>query len=156
MRIGPNEVDVSDIDAVKTIYGVKEIFHKSKFYSRLAQPGQQSLFSTVNVDFHRRHRRLLSGPLSKSSLVSFLPLIDAHVKLAVQKIEEEMKTRGSADVVKWWLFLATDVIGELTFGESFKMLEHGQVCLLNTKPQLVKMVSNTIIHCFIMQRKTDI
>jgi len=38
-----------------------------------------------------------------------------------------MKTRGAADVLKWWLFFSTDVIGELTFGDSFRMLEIGQV-----------------------------
>lgn len=38
-----------------------------------------------------------------------------------------MQTRGVADVFKWFLFMATDVIGELTFGESFRMLELGEV-----------------------------
>jgi hypothetical protein len=32
-----------------------------------------------------------------------------------------------ADVFKWWLFMATDIIGELSFGESFRMLEAGKV-----------------------------
>jgi len=40
---------------------------------------------------------------------------------------EEMKTRGAADVLKWWLFMASDIIGELSFGESFHGLEHGEV-----------------------------
>ena len=43
---------------------------------------------------------------------------------------EEMKTRGAADVFKWSLFMAADVIGELTFGESFRMLELGMVGLV--------------------------
>lgn len=38
-----------------------------------------------------------------------------------------METRGCTDVYKWWFFFTTDVIGELTFGESFKMLELGKV-----------------------------
>lgn len=38
-----------------------------------------------------------------------------------------MEARGAADVFKWWFFMATDIIGELTFGESFRTLEHGQV-----------------------------
>ncbi len=42
-----------------------------------------------------------------------------------------MKSRGVADVFKWWTFMATDVIGELSFGESFRMLEHGKVSLLS-------------------------
>lgn len=34
-----------------------------------------------------------------------------------------MKERGVADVFKWWMFMATDIIGELSFGRSFDMLE---------------------------------
>ena len=47
--------------------------------------------------------------------------------LAVKGISKEMAKRGAADVFKWWMFMATDVIGELSFGESFKMLESGKV-----------------------------
>ena len=54
-------------------------------------------------------------------------MVRHKASLAVQKIGEEMKTRGAADVLKWWLFFSTDVIGELTFGDSFRMLEIGQV-----------------------------
>lgn len=49
--------------------------------------------------------------------------------LAVDRMKEEMKSRGATDVFKWFLFMATDVIGELTFGESFRMLELGEVWL---------------------------
>lgn len=40
---------------------------------------------------------------------------------------EEIQDRGATDVFKWWLFMATDIIGELSFGESFRMLEAGKV-----------------------------
>lgn len=42
-----------------------------------------------------------------------------------------MGRRGAADVFKWWLFMATDVIGELSFGESFRVLEAGEVTQLH-------------------------
>ncbi|KAM4057424.1 cytochrome p450 [Hirsutella rhossiliensis] len=125
VRIGPNEVDVTDLEAVKVIYGIKNPFLKSPFYRRLATPGQESLFTTVNADFHRRHRRLLAGPMSESSLKSTIPTIDAHVKRAIQRMAQEMLSRGSADVFKWWHFMTTDAIGQLTFGDSFRMLELG-------------------------------
>lgn len=34
---------------------------------------------------------------------------------------------GNADLMQWWTFLATDTVGELGFGESFGMLEKGEV-----------------------------
>ncbi|RDA93305.1 hypothetical protein CP533_2057 [Ophiocordyceps camponoti-saundersi (nom. inval.)] len=126
VRIAPDEVAISDIEAVKTIYSTKETFRKSNFYRRLVTAGTESLFSTVDVDFHRRHRRLLAGPMSETSLKSLAPRVEARVDLAISRITEEMKERGTADVFKWWLFMATDTIGELTFGDSFRMLELGQ------------------------------
>ena len=48
--------------------------------------------------------------------------------MAVNKITMDLTAHGTTDVFKWWLFMATDVIGELTFGDSFRMLEIGKVC----------------------------
>lgn len=42
-------------------------------------------------------------------------------------MKAENETRKSIDVYKWWLFMATDIIVEFTYGESFHMLEHGKV-----------------------------
>lgn len=59
--------------------------------------------------------------------MKFETLVFGRVQLAVEKMEGEIRTRGAADVFKWWLFMATDIIGELSFGESFHMLEAGRV-----------------------------
>jgi len=125
VRIAPCTVNLTSVEALKTIYGSRESFRKSPFYRLLAVPGQQGLFNTVDVEFHRRHRRLLAGPMAESSLQSMLPVIEARLALTLSKIKKEMASRGAADVFKWWLFMATDIIGELTFGDSFRMLELG-------------------------------
>ena len=46
---------------------------------------------------------------------------------AVSNMKREIKEQGSTDILKWWTFQATDVTGELSFGESFRMLELGKV-----------------------------
>lgn len=84
--------------------------------------------------------------MSELSLKSMEPLIDARVRLTIQKMQEEMKTRGVADVYKWWFFMATDIIGEITFGESFRMLEKGKVGDSLLRPDAVY-----LMHC----RKTN-
>lgn len=86
----------------------------------------QNMFSTRDPKFHSSRRRLLATPISDSSLSKHEPLISSRINLAIDRIEQEMNSRGVADVFKWWLFMATDVIGELTFGESFQMLESGE------------------------------
>lgn len=54
-----------------------------------------------------------------------------NVELAIHKIQERMDTDGSADLLKWFFFMATDIVGQLSFGESFHMLEYGKVSAPN-------------------------
>lgn len=49
----------------------------------------------------------------------------------VRKVVARMKSEaehGTADILKWWTFMATDVSALLMFGDSFKMIERGEVC----------------------------
>lgn len=127
VRVSPNEVDICDVEAVKEIHKTGGRFLKSAFYQALTPPGIENVFSTRDPAFHTAHRRLLAAPISDSSLTVFETIITGKVSLAVTRMAEEMASRGTMDVFKWWLFMATDVIGELSFGESFGMLESGKV-----------------------------
>ncbi|KAE8396324.1 cytochrome P450 [Aspergillus alliaceus] len=126
VRIGPDEVDVADISGAREIHRIGSGFLKSPWYTLLNRKDTQSIFTTTDPKFHNAHRRLLSSPMSELSLKSMEPLIESRVRLTIQKMQEEMKARGVADVYKWWFFMATDIIGELTFGDSFHMLEQGK------------------------------
>jgi cytochrome P450 len=54
------------------------------------------------------------------------PLVRSRIDLAIEKIRTEASSpRGVADIYKWFFFMATDIIGELSFGDSFRMLEIG-------------------------------
>lgn len=127
VRLGPNEITVRGASGVSTVHQVKRPFLKSNFY-RTFVPGVENIFNTTDPEFHRRHRRLLSAPLSESQLQTiFLPRIEAHFDLAISKMRADMDKQGYTDIAKWFLFLTTDVIGELSFGDSFHMLESGEV-----------------------------
>ncbi|RWA10739.1 hypothetical protein EKO27_g4358 [Xylaria grammica] len=126
VRVGPREVYIADTKAAQSIYKIKNEFPKSRWYLDFV-PFVETLFNTPDIALHRRFRRLLSSPLSESGLKTFLPQIEHKVNLAIQGMGEEHKTRGATDVYKWWLFMTTDVIGELSFGESFRMLESGKI-----------------------------
>ncbi|KAK3951435.1 cytochrome P450 [Pseudoneurospora amorphoporcata] len=127
VRITPDEVDICDVAAKQIIYTTKEKFVKSPWYQGLVGISGDNIFTTQNVDAHRRYRRLLSGPLSETSLKTVEPVIRERADLAMQRIEEDIKAKGFVDVYKWTMFMATDIIGELAFGESFRCLEHGEV-----------------------------
>lgn len=126
VRISPTEACFQDLSTTREMYRVKGEYRKGKFYDQLAN-GQVSVFSTRDVDVHKRQRRLLSSEMSESSLQKHLPVVEAKVRLAIQRMQEEMQQRKAADVFHWFLSMATDVIGELSFGKSFDMLETGGV-----------------------------
>lgn len=122
-------MDICDINAVKEIHKTHSRFHKSEWYRRLVSNNFETMFTTTDPHFHASRRRLLASPISDSSLHQHEALIASRVHMTISRIAEEMQSRGAADVFKWWLFMATDIIGELSFGESFRMLEAGEVGL---------------------------
>ncbi|KAF2712854.1 cytochrome protein [Pleomassaria siparia CBS 279.74] len=125
--LGPNEVAFNSASAAKKIHSYTRPFRKGELYSNVARyDGQDNVFAARDPQVHARLRRLLSGPMSESSLKGVEHVVKAKADLAVDRMVEEMKTRGAADVMQWWMFFSTDVIGELSFGESFRMLEIGK------------------------------
>lgn len=82
---------------------------------------------------HAARRKLFAKGFSKSYLREhYEPIVADKAKLAVQGIKKRALA-GSADLMQWWTFLATDTVGQLGFGESFGMLEKGEVRSLCTK-----------------------
>ncbi|PFH60288.1 hypothetical protein XA68_11171 [Ophiocordyceps unilateralis] len=126
VRVAPNEIDVCNPKTVKSIYGTRETFRKTDWYQDFTTKGVETVFNTVDVGVHRRLRRLLAGPISDISLRAYHDRIDHWARRAVEKIRREMVDRGAADVLKWFYFMATDILGDVTFGQSPGMLERGQ------------------------------
>ena len=55
-RVAPGTVNLTNIEAMKTVYGSRETFRKSQFHRLLGPLGQQGLFNTTDVELRRRHR----------------------------------------------------------------------------------------------------
>lgn len=125
--MSPREVAISDIGAVKEIHKVGGPYLKSGYYTHIGHKSYKTIFSTTDAQYHAKRRKLLSAPMSDNSMRQYEPIVASRVHLCITRMVEEAKSRGVIDVFKWWLFLTTDTIGELAFGESFRMLEHGQV-----------------------------
>ena len=74
-----------------------------------------------------QRRKLFARGFSKSYLREhWEPVVREKTALAVEKIKRDA-SNGTADLLKWWTFMATDIVGVLGFGESFGMLELGKV-----------------------------
>lgn len=127
MRVAPNHVSYADLESVKSIYNAREAFNKSDWYKNIVLDGHQNLLSVIGADEHRRRRKLLAGPISDGSLRVHHERVEKNVRVAIDGMRNEMVSRGATDVLRWFTYLAADVIAELTFGQPLGMLERGRV-----------------------------
>ena len=104
-------------------------YRKSGWYSKLTTSADENIFNIVEPKAHQERLRYLAPLLSENSLKELEPVVSANVELTNRKIQERIDTEGSVDLLKWFFFMATDIIGELSFGESFRMTEYGKVCI---------------------------
>jgi cytochrome P450 len=127
VRISPNEVAIADTQAFKIIHSN---FPKSDWYIGQTTVPIKAVFNMSNNKEHAARRRLLAKGFTKTNLVrDWEDVVFEYVKLSVRKMIHDAKQSptGSVDVMKWWTFLTADVSAKSLFGESFGMLELGEV-----------------------------
>lgn len=132
MRVSPKEIIVADVATFRDIHRIGTPFVKSEYYKYLnpteAGKPPYNVFAEVNVTAHSKRRRLLARGFSVSFLRSnWEPVVLEKVAFAVERMKVECGQDGEVDVLKWWLFMASDVISQLMFGESFDTLKLGHV-----------------------------
>lgn len=139
MRISPDEISISSIADFKEIHRVGGGFLKTEWYGKFVMSQRPGVFDMRDPAAHAARRKLFARAFSKSELRStWEGVVREKVRVAVGKIQDEMKDGGRCDVFKWWTFLATDVSGRLMFGEDFGMLSYGKVCLSTGQIELEK------------------
>ncbi|KAF4897308.1 Cytochrome P450 monooxygenase azaI [Colletotrichum viniferum] len=125
VRLGPNEASFQDPAAAQIIHRIKGEYLKADLYDKLIT-GVVNVFSTRNLDVHKRQRRLLSSEMAESALQKHVPVVVSNIRLALNRMRDDMEKNDYTDVYHWFLSMATDIVGELSFGESFRMLETGE------------------------------
>ncbi|RDA93661.1 hypothetical protein CP533_4885 [Ophiocordyceps camponoti-saundersi (nom. inval.)] len=126
VRVAPNHVDFADLASMKIIYSTRETFRKTEWYQHFTTVGKETVFNTSDVNVHRRLRKLLAAPISDANLRTYHDRIARLTRMMTAGMRQEMVSRGAVDVVKWFYFLALDVIGDVTFGQPSGLLERGQ------------------------------
>lgn len=132
VRISPDEIATADLSSIKHVYRVGSHFRKADWYQKFNESAHPGIFSMVDAKQHAARRRLFAQSFSNSSIIKFEAQIRQKIDTAISKIRRDA-TQGDrkTDILKWWTFMATDVIGELSFGTSFNMLEQEKVRSIN-------------------------
>ncbi|KAF3935075.1 hypothetical protein ABW20_dc0109538 [Dactylellina cionopaga] len=128
VRIGPNCVSVSGLDAIQAVYNIQDKFPKSEFYTPqqffVGGKPYENMFNTTNEDFHQLLRKPVAKAYAMTTIVEYEPFVDDTTSLFLQKMEE--MSGQTIDFAVWLQYYAFDLIGEITFSKKFGFLERGE------------------------------
>jgi hypothetical protein len=82
-----------------------------------------SIFSTQSQAHHRALKRGIAQKYSLSSLLRLEPLVDDVTRLFLQKIRARTDKSATVNFGEWLQYYAFDVIGAITFTQTFGFLE---------------------------------
>ncbi|KAK0261559.1 hypothetical protein LTR35_017868 [Friedmanniomyces endolithicus] len=124
VRVSPDEIHIADISAVREIHKIGSGYVKSDWYQHFTDSfSNPSIFPMIDPKEHGERRRLYASTFSTSFLKKVEPQIHTKVGLFLRGLKEEVERTGSTDILKWSVFMANDMISELSFGSSLQMLE---------------------------------
>ncbi|KAJ5613814.1 Cytochrome P450 E-class group I [Penicillium herquei] len=125
VRIAPNELAISDPDAIKVIYGTNSGFVKSDFYLSFRAPYTRypDHFTVMDQKVHDMRRRIVNGTYTMPVVLQCESYIDTCTNLLLQKFGQFADSRKSLDLFEWMRMYAYDVVGELYFSRMFGLME---------------------------------
>lgn len=123
VRLGPNRYSVNDLEAVKTILGLQSALDKSAYYYPFGQADEYNLFSQPSNHAHSKMRRPIAHLYSTSNLLSYEPFVDTCNSILLKRLQEYAEEEKELDVRELMQFYAFDVIGEISVGSRFGLME---------------------------------
>ncbi|RYC57620.1 hypothetical protein CHU98_g8576 [Xylaria longipes] len=127
VRFGPNSLSFNSNSALKDIYGFKANVRKAEFYDAFAHPVPNT-HNTRDKNVHARKRRVLSQAFSDSAMKEMERYILANVRSFCEQIglgasDDRKGWTVPKNMADWCNYLAMDILGDLSFGKAFHMLE---------------------------------
>ncbi|KAL1598982.1 hypothetical protein SLS60_008128 [Paraconiothyrium brasiliense] len=129
VRTGPNELSFASAESWKDIYGHtskgRRTFLKSSFYDSNGR--EPSIVSSQDPVEHSTQRKALSAAFSSKALRDQENVVHQYVDLFIERIGRlgGAATNG-VNIPEAFNWLTFDIIGDLTFGESFDAVKNGK------------------------------
>ncbi len=122
VRIGPNDLSITDPDGVQVVSGGNSKCTKAQWYSQ--DSPLTSMHTTRDRATHDRRRRVWAPAFSDRALRGYETRIQKYNQLMLDQIlKSSRKPLNMAELFNQYSF---DVMGDLAFGRSFDMLTTGE------------------------------
>ncbi|MCJ1435656.1 RNA polymerase II mediator complex subunit [Xylographa pallens] len=132
VRLGPDEISFAKDEAWHDIYvhraGHKDLA-KDPIWYKAPDEMPQNIITTIDLTVHTRLRKLIGSVFTEKSFRSQQPLIESYADLVITKLRKlvaESATRddtATTNILDWLNYFTIDIIGDLSFGESFNCLQ---------------------------------
>ncbi|KAF2258940.1 cytochrome P450 [Lojkania enalia] len=133
VRIAPNELSYTDGAAWKDIYGNRPgqlPFERNRTWFVKRTLDQAQSIMGPDEEAHARLRRVFANAFSERSLRDQSPVIECYVEALMNQLKSTSFGRQwkdkTVDLVQWVNFVAFDISGDLSFGESFDCIKTGK------------------------------
>ena len=119
LRVSPNEIDISDADAVVPIYVAKGGFPKAPCYANFDIDGHKTIFSTTDNDYRTPRAKAVVPMFSTKSIRDNEAGLYGCMDRMVHRMQEEAHTRNPVNVLNLSRSLAVDVVSTHLFQENY-------------------------------------
>ncbi|TDZ22090.1 Cytochrome P450 monooxygenase BOA3 [Colletotrichum orbiculare MAFF 240422] len=129
VRIGPNELSCAHPQSIKDIYGQPNINHPqffrkfTTFYKQTDVGG--SIGTEVDPHIHQGIRKRLAPGFSVSALSKQSDIVIRHIDSLLHQVSRNGQCQSGMNMSQWFMWLAFDVIVDLSFGEELGTVETG-------------------------------
>jgi cytochrome P450 len=122
VRIGPNDLSIIDPQIMEPGFGLQAKAIKAEWYD--GPKPFDSMHTTRDRALHDRRRRTWAPGFSDRALREYEEKVQLFNDKLVQRVREHLG--GSINMTKWFNLYSFDVMGQLSFGKDYGMLDHGE------------------------------
>jgi hypothetical protein len=119
VRVSPNEIDISDGDAIAPIYVTKGGFPKASCYANFDIDGHKTIFSTTDMEYRSLRAKAVVAMFSTKNIRDNLAALYGCVDRMVKRMEEEANTGKPVNLLNLTRALAVDVVSTHLFQENY-------------------------------------
>ncbi|RAR09523.1 pisatin demethylase [Stemphylium lycopersici] len=123
VRLAPNRYSIADAEAARIILGHGSVLDKSGYYMAFGLPAISNLFTEPNKSVHAKMRRPVAQLYSNTNLMSYEPFVETCNQILAHRLREHARHGDRFDMRELMQYYAFDVIGEITVGSRFGLME---------------------------------
>ncbi|KAF8989690.1 high nitrogen upregulated cytochrome P450 monooxygenase 2 [Cyathus striatus] len=141
VRTGPNELSITEVDAVQPVLGLDGLRKGPIWDGRRASVNKRyaSVIGMRNTAEHLQRRKYWNKGLNISSIKEYQPILKKRVNQLADLLKTKASEKRPVDLAELLSFFAYDFMGDMAFGGGFELMRDGDT------EHLWKLMENGII-----------